>query len=86
MTFQIYCVRDVKTSFMTPTIDQNDASAMRNFRHAILYSDGIMRSSKDDFALYRLGSFDSDSGVIIPLPVPEIIDDGTNVDLGVKTL
>ncbi len=79
MNYSIYCVRDNKTSFMTPTIDQNDGSAMRNFAYAVEHTDGILSASRQDFDLYKLGSFNSDTGRITPLTVPELIMSGASV-------
>lgn len=79
MKYSLYCVRDNKTSFMTPTIDQNDACAMRNFTYAVQHTEGVLSASRQDFDLYKLGSFDSDSGRIIPLTVPELIMSGASV-------
>lgn len=70
MIYGVYSVRDVKTGFMTPTIEVNDASAIRNFSHAVVNSDSILASYASDFALYRIASFDSDSAVIVPESVP----------------
>lgn len=79
MKYSIYCVRDNKTSFMTPTIDQNDGSAMRNFAYAVEHTEGILSASRQDFDLYKLGSFDSDTGLITSLTVPELIMSGASV-------
>lgn len=84
MKLYIYCVRDNKTSFMTPTVDQNDGSAMRNFSYAVEHTEGILSASRQDFDLYKLGSFDSDSGRIKPLTVPELIMSGSSVRDGIN--
>ena len=34
MKYGIYSIRDARTGFLPPTVDQNDSSAMRNFAHA----------------------------------------------------
>lgn len=63
MILGVYAMRDVHTGYMTPTVDQNDAVAMRNFSHAV-QSGGVLRTHAGDFVLCRLGSFDSISGII----------------------
>lgn len=70
MIYGVYAIRDVKTGFMTPTIESNDAAAIRNFSHAVVNSDSILFSFAPDFALYRIASFDSDSAAIVPETVP----------------
>lgn len=77
MVYGVYSIRDVKTGFMTPSMDVNDDSAARNFYHAVVKSEGILFTYSSDFALYKLADFDSDSGSISPLPVPVHIADGS---------
>lgn len=64
MKYPIYSIRDAKVGFMTPTLDQNDAAAARNFEHAILNADSLMNSHPADYSLYRIGDFDTESGAI----------------------
>lgn len=81
MIYGIYSIRDVRTGFMTPTMDANDASAARNFHHSVLHSTGILLSYAQDFSLYRLADFDSDSGVITPLTPIVFVTDGAAVKI-----
>lgn len=74
MIFGVYSVRDKLTGYMTPIIDVNDQSAIRNFRHSIVNSTGVLSSACADFDFYRVGSFDSDSGLISSLPCPKYLD------------
>lgn len=71
MKYNVYAVRDIKTGFLTPTLDQNDVSAARNFEHAVLNNrDSLFFSHPEDYALFCVGSFDTDSGELLPqLPV-----------------
>lgn len=64
MIFGIYAIRDVKTGFMSPTVEQNDAVAQRNFSHAVQMSDSVLFSHPQDFSLYKLGEYDAGSGHI----------------------
>lgn len=77
MIYGVYSMRDSKTGFMSVTLDQNDDAAARNFSHAVLTSDGILRTHAEDFSLYRLGSFDTDSGLLSPETVPVHVLSGT---------
>lgn len=75
MTYGVYSIRDVKTGFLTPSVDLNDDSAIRNFYHAVNASDGVLFSFAQDFSLYRVGEFDVDSGRIVPLvPIVQVAD------------
>lgn len=80
MIYGVYCVRDLKTSFLSPTVDVNDASAIRNFSHAIIASDNIMHTHRSDFQLFKLGGFDTDTGDFIPLVNKDLIFEGKDVE------
>lgn len=83
MKFGMYAIKDAKTGFMTPTVDQNDSSAMRNFEHAVNQTDSLLNSHPNDFALYLLAEFDTDSGISIPVDnyrhFPVLIVDASEV-------
>ena len=66
MKYGVYCIRDAVTGFLSPTIDMNNASAVRNFDHAMMQSQSIMHTHPEDYALVRIGSFDSETGVLRP--------------------
>lgn len=80
MKLGMYCIRDALTGFMTPTLDQNDASAMRNFRMACdqYQSSGrsLMTWKPDDFTLFHIADFDSDTGVLTPVSPLQIVCSG----------
>ena len=82
MIFSVYSVRDALSGFMTPVLEQNDAMAMRNFRMACdaSFSDpSLMRWKPSDFQLYRVATFDSESGVFRSLDPIELICSGDSV-------
>lgn len=76
MIYNVYAIRDSKTGFLQPTCEMNDASAMRNFEHAVMAGpDSLFFSHPEDYALYRLGSYDTDKGVILPeSPIVNLIE------------
>ena len=74
----VYVIRDAAVGFGSPFIDNNDACARRNFAYAV-NNNGDMSFSSKDFDLYRLGTFDSESGKFDLLPVPEMIVAGMSV-------
>lgn len=76
MKYGLYAIRDVKTGFMTPTMDVNDESAARNFYHAVQNSEGILYTFASDFSLFRIGEFDSESGQVEPLIPIVFVADG----------
>lgn len=69
MIFQVYSVRDCLSGFQTPVIEQNDALALRNFRmacDAMGRQPTIMTWRPTDFSFYRIATFNSDDGSLIP--------------------
>lgn len=79
MKLGMYAIKDAKTGFMTPTVDANDASALRNFEHAVHQTDSLLYSHPNDFTLCKLASFDTDAGVCEVLPIPFVVADASEV-------
>lgn len=74
MTFYVYAMRDALTGYMQPTFEVNDAVAMRNFRSSVLNSrsGNLLNSDPQDFSLYKIGEFDSESAqlhAMEPMPI-----------------
>ena len=63
MKLGLYCIKDAKTGFMTPVVEQNDASALRNFSFAVNQSDSLMYDSPNDFSLFKVADFDTEVGI-----------------------
>lgn len=69
MIMVFYSVFDSKTaSFASPFVDQSDGSAIRGFSDAV--NDGsnprnMWYTHPEDFSLFRIGSFDTQSGELI---------------------
>lgn len=78
MIFNVYSIRDIHTGFMSPTFEINHAVAMRNFNHAVQNSDSILFTAAKDFDLYQIGTFDSDTGKLMPLELPLQICKGSD--------
>ena len=75
MIYGLYSIKDAKTSFMLVTLDVNNASAIRNFEHAVRQPDSLLRSHPNDYSLYHVGDFDTDSGHLIPcFPIEQLVD------------
>lgn len=77
MKFGIFSIRDQFTGFMSPVLDQNLASAKRNFELTLKHSEGIMNFKPADFDLMYVGVFDSETGEIEPCP-PRIVCSGAS--------
>lgn len=84
MMLNVYSIRDVRSGFLTPTVDQNDYIAARNFANAIMESHGVLFTHASDFQLFRIGEFDTDKGVLVPAPVHELVSDGAEVFRAMK--
>lgn len=78
MKYPVYSYRDIKTGFMPPQCDQSDQTAIRGFSYAINSKDGLMNYAPSDFELYRIGSFDTETGKITE-EIPTLIVTGVNV-------
>lgn len=76
MKLNLYVIRDQRTSYMTPSVDYNDASAVRNFEHAVLQKDSLFNSHAEDYSLYRIGVFDNETGRISAEELPVLVLDG----------
>lgn len=75
MIFGVYSIRDMKSGFLAPSVEVNDAVAQRNFEHAVLNSEqSLFFSHPEDYVLMKIGEMDSDKGVLFPLvPIEEVI-------------
>lgn len=65
MIFGLYAIRDLLNGYLPPMADSNDDTARRNFTIAMTANaaDDFGVSPKD-FDLYRIGSYDTDTGLI----------------------
>lgn len=66
MNYNFYCVFDKKAAvYCLPFTSQSDGTAMRDFHAAANDPSSHVHKYPADFELFRLGSYDSDSGVIV---------------------
>lgn len=76
MVYSIYSINDSLTGFGTPTLQNNDAAAMRSF--AEVFKDVY---KPEDYSLFKIGSFDTSTGELIP-DIPTVICRATDfIDL-----
>lgn len=64
MIYGLYAIKDEKIGFLQVMQDTNDNTALRNFQFAMTRKDTMYNGFKQDFKLYKIGEFDSVSGVI----------------------
>ena len=80
MIINIYSIKDEKVSFTSLTTNRTDGAARRDF--AIDINNPQMRAlnySPSDFTLYRVGTFDIDTGIIVPCSPLQMICNGNEV-------
>lgn len=66
MKYQIYSIRDVKTDqFANPMFMVNDGHAIRTISDAMRSKEegNMLASHPSDFEMYKLGMWDSDTGL-----------------------
>lgn len=64
MILNVYAMKDSRSGWLNPTFEANDQIAVRNFTHAVQTSGTVLTSHKQDFSLYQIGTYDTDSGLI----------------------
>lgn len=83
MIYPVFAVRDAKTTFWPPQVEENEQSAIRNFAMMINQGTGVIAFSPNDFDFYKVAEFDSEKGTLSPLVPIELVVSGVNV-VGVK--
>lgn len=79
MTLNVYAIYDKKVGYLTPTYDTNDATATRNFAYAMSKADSVFGFQPADFALYMVGTFSTDSGLLIATTPPKFVAEGADL-------
>ena len=75
MVTNVYSVHDDKVGFCPVFMDSNDESAIRGFAYAFRQSSSLMSFAPSDFRLYRVGSFDTQSGILSSECSPVLVSD-----------
>lgn len=70
MKYGLYSIRDSLNGYGTPLCDFNDSTAKRNFQSAFI---AHKVATPGDYDLFRIGSFDVDTGCISPEANPVLI-------------
>lgn len=80
MKYGIYVMRDAKVGFLQQfLLEECEEIAVRNFQYAMQRPDTIFEAFTQDFDLYKLGSFDNETGAIELSPVPQLVVSGASV-------
>ncbi len=79
MIYPVFSIRDLKGDFYSPRIDQNEVSAVRWFAQMVNTPDTTINFSPRDFQFFRIGDFDSESGRLIPLDLPQLVSSAIDV-------
>lgn len=74
LVFNVYSVRDLKAeTYSQPFFSPNDGTAMRAFSDGLRDPQTVMARHPEDYALFRVGVWNTDNGAIagtdVPIPV-----------------
>lgn len=83
MMYKIYSVRDKLSGYMNIFLERSDALAERGFSAVVNDSSSSIYCNPGDYDLYKLGSFNTDSGVIIA-DNPDFVCSASSLFNGVK--
>lgn len=73
MIMIVTAIKDSKAGFLAPAVYQNRAMAVRDFQYLVRDGSGVMGEYYDDFNLYQIGEFDTESGHLISTGPPEFL-------------
>lgn len=74
MICPIYTIRDKLIGFQGISLHHNDSVAMRNFEEAFYDA-----PHAEDYSLYKVGTFDSTTGIVTALKEPELVCSGMDI-------
>ena len=78
----VYTIFDkVAQIYHNPWIEASDFTAARAFKIACADSGTLYGTCPSDFILYRVGSFDDESGLLSQSVIPDKICDGFRVEV-----
>lgn len=79
---KIYTIRDSKGEYYTaPFFKNTDAEAIRDFRGLATDDKSTISKNPEDYDLYRLGTFDNQTGHIVPEKSPEHLVKANNINV-----
>lgn len=78
MKKHIVAVSDKKSTFLQPVCTGSLGEAERGFGDEVNNPQSLMSKHPGDYALYLIGTFDPESGVIVPEPKPKFLAEAMN--------
>lgn len=66
MLKHIYAIRDYKVGYTNLVVEDNEDVAIRSLKMALRNPDTLFYNEPKDFALFRLGTYNTETGDIIP--------------------
>lgn len=63
-SMKVYALKDSLTGFGTIFADKNKLNALRGLKDALASGEGTVAKHPEDFELWELGEFDTDTGII----------------------
>ena len=82
MKYPCFSIRDNAVAFGIPFFDMSEQSAIRGFNYQI-NGDGVISSFPEDYSLYKIGEFDSDTGSFNSIE-PKIVCSGSSLKMEKK--
>lgn len=74
MRLKLYAYRDSKIeTFTDPFLQHTPGEAERTFRDTVANPKSKLNQHPEDFSLYYLGEYETNTGIISPLKAPEHI-------------
>lgn len=83
MIYKLYAIRDKKSEFAAPVPIRDHEGAIRFFDHEIKTKE-FMGTYADDFEIYCVGTFDTETGHVTGLEMTELVITGEEVNYGRK--
>lgn len=78
MIMEMYAIKDELNGFTCPIPIAGEEIAKRYFKDQMI-GNVTMKNSKEDFSLWKMGTFDSESGTFMALPNGnELVERGKN--------
>ncbi len=62
----VYAIRDYKIGYTNLVVEDNEDVAIRSLKQALRSPDTLFHNEPKDFALFRLGTYNTETGDIIP--------------------
>lgn len=80
MKYPVYCIRDTKVGFDPQFIVQiNEMAAVRGFKFLMSNEQSMQGHFPEDYELYQVAEFDSDSGAMNGIIPPKFIVAGGSI-------